>query len=352
MEEIKIKNMKNIILAFILLFIYGTCYTQINTTIDIFTTSDEKINSISFFNLSQEKSYFEMEFTDSIRIPLSTVNDDIYNLWFVTDKKKYREQFLLGEGEIKIYAKISDNKLTIENVKGSDIYTTRKNYSKALWSLSSLSDSLFNLYHKELFLNNYESTFSIMIASNFVGKNQNNKSKLEWILKKMNDQIPSVKNHFLFDGVIRRANSLININKIELEDFEVIDIIGRKTNIEKSKHDFTILDFWFVQCPPCIKDHKALIKDYEKLVTNQDRIRIVGVSTDQDYGIWSNYLLKSNIPWENYLLDINNSKNLAEHLNISVFPTYLILGKNQEILMNTNSLKEMISFVNKSDNFN
>lgn len=340
------KKMKYKALIFLLTFINGINYCQTLTEFDLITISDEKINSLSFFNVSQENAVFQTSFKDSIRITFKTVNDDIYNIWLETDTKKYRKQFILGEGIIKVYFKITDNKLSIEEVTGSDIYYEQKKYLNAMSSVKDLSDSLYTLYHKEMFLKHQKSPFSIIVAHNYIAKNQNNTSNLTWLTNQMNDQNPSIKKHFTFEGAYNRAKSLIDIRELKIYEFDVVDKIGVKTNIEKSNHDFTILDFWFVHCPPCIKDHKTIQERYNRLVTNDRSIRIVGVSTDQDFKLWSNYLLESNFQWENFLIDTASENNLAKYLNISTFPTYVILGKNQEILINTNSLEKVFSYVN------
>ena len=86
--------------------------------------------------------------------------------------------------------------------------------------------------------------------------NLQNEEKVEEIVNEFNGQ------SFVLDGLV--------------------DSTDQATQLDFTKSDLTIIDFWFKDCPPCIKEmqqFESLLKDKEK------HINIVSISINQ-FWVW------------------------------------------------------------------
>lgn len=114
---------------------------------------------------------------------------------------------------------------------------------------------------------------------------------------------------------------------------ETKKFIGTKFQIEKFvnnnsqnfKNDYlegkpTFINFWFTRCPPCIAELPTLKKLKEKYGNNVNFISITFENQDA-----VNVFLKK---YEFNFEHITNSEKQIEGLNISGYPTSLILDKN------------------------
>jgi peroxiredoxin len=123
---------------------------------------------------------------------------------------------------------------------------------------------------------------------------------------------------------------------------QFIDSSGNKREL-KLTSDFTIIDFWFKSCKPCIEEMKqfnSLIKGREK------KVSIVSVSTDpflrwkevfREGGSKSLAFLKDRQSnWEHFVYTnedtISPSKELGTLLSIKYYPAYFVLNKKGEIV--------------------
>jgi len=103
-----------------------------------------------------------------------------------------------------------------------------------------------------------------------------------------------------------------------------------------------ILDFWYLECAPCVKDHEVIAQhiDYAK----QNKIEVIGMSIDRDKNKWAAYLEKHKYNWANYN-QFGFEKMLYKDLEIQLFPTYLVLNSEGEILHKSNRFKNALDFV-------
>ncbi len=123
-------------------------------------------------------------------------------------------------------------------------------------------------------------------------------------------------------------DKILEIDKINLSDFTFIDIKDKNVKLQLQGSDYYVLDFWFLACPPCIRDHKDIKSDHEKL--KQKSVEIISISTDENVLQWKNYLSNHNYYWENYLQLNNNT--ITNKLGIYIFPAYIILNSQGDII--------------------
>ncbi len=114
-----------------------------------------------------------------------------------------------------------------------------------------------------------------------------------------------------------------------------------------SKNKYTLIDFWFSGCQPCLKQFDTLQKIYDKY--KQKGFEIIGISTDSKENVsqWKKVILKFNLTWIQYL---DTSGVEANKLYIIGFPTNFLLDRNGKILKKDISPEELDIFLQKNVN--
>jgi thiol-disulfide isomerase/thioredoxin len=92
---------------------------------------------------------------------------------------------------------------------------------------------------------------------------------------------------------------------------------------------YTLIDFWYSNCGPCIAQFPDLKSIYESF--NQYRFEIIGISTDKKNYVnnWQNAIKKYNLTWPQ-VIDIDGTESLK--LGISVFPSNFLVNSEGKIV--------------------
>ncbi|MES2005992.1 MAG: redoxin domain-containing protein [Bacteroidota bacterium] len=145
---------------------------------------------------------------------------------------------------------------------------------------------------------------------------------------------------------------------------DIVDTSGQKVELDFSKTDLTLIDFWNNSCPPCINEMKqfpGLLKD------KANKISIVSISLTQFY-IWQQtlkehkdafYFLGSSTPgWTQYNLltkenpKLKNEFSIDRHTEldslykIKGYPAYFVVNKNGEIVLRPESAVTFLKNLN------
>ena len=239
------------------------------------------------------------------------------------------------------FKKLKEEKATIKN-KYYDLIINNKNFPD---SLSALKIKLNRIENDEdqLYLNYVtNNSKSYVLFWNLVEKTkENNRYKpiYETIFKKFN---LSIRNS--------NAGEIYLNDLLELKNFE----IGRTFPLKKinevdlfkfSGKQYTLVDFWFSYCTPCIiaiPKYKELYKKYK----DKD-FEIVGVSTDrtQDISNWRKVIENNDLVWKN-ILDENGVE--AKKYNINQFPTTFLLDAEGKIIKKNISPEELEQFLEEN----
>lgn len=124
-------------------------------------------------------------------------------------------------------------------------------------------------------------------------------------------------------------NSLIGMNA---PVFSVKDIQGNKKSLNSLKGKIIILNFWFIECKPCVREIPELnnlVKKYKN-----DNVEFIGFSGNGSMQI--NSFLKE----QDFLYNIvPNSKSVIKDYRISSYPTNIIIDQNAKVVYVTKGLK-------------
>lgn len=130
----------------------------------------------------------------------------------------------------------------------------------------------------------------------------------------------------------------------------VLDSTGNQVQLDLSKSDLTIIDFWFNECPPCINE----MKQFSEVLTGKEgKISVISISINQ-FWLWKptltthtgrfSFLNNNTTNWKQYVLKTSQDEKLKNEIsldrvqeieilyNITFFPAYFVVNKKGIIL--------------------
>lgn len=112
---------------------------------------------------------------------------------------------------------------------------------------------------------------------------------------------------------------------------KVKDIQGNKIDLKENKGRITVVNFWFINCPPC----RVEIPDLNELVNKygSDSVRFVAVALDQKYDL-ENFI--RTMPFKYQIVD--EGRYLAQNYNIQSYPTHVVVDKEGKVYFHTSGL--------------
>lgn len=310
------------------------------TNIQLVLTTDKQIDKVDAFDLSQKEIY-SSTYKDTLSFFFKKSSIDSYNIRYHEKGKMYRQQIWLDTGNIVIKSHLAGDELIIDTVINSIIYYKAidfyKSYSDILKTNDTIKINNFLLIAYEENLNNL---FSYAIGQNFLLRNQNSKLNLINFKSLFERQGNKFSWFILYPFVVERVNNILSTDKLKITDFTFFNRQNKKVKLNLTGSDYYILDFWFLACAPCIREHIDIKPNIEKL--KKKNIQVVGISIDQadKFKAWWAYLTNNKYSWQNYMQDPKNS--LTEHLAIGTYPTYVILNKEGEIVGSYNMFSDIL----------
>lgn len=137
---------------------------------------------------------------------------------------------------------------------------------------------------------------------------------------------------------------LVERLKLEIGQ-EFPKIIFDKNNLKKYYgNKYTLIDFWFSFCKPCLEQiplYKQIYKKYKN-----EGFEYIGISTDRtkDISKWKEVIKRNELEWPNFL-DENAVE--AKKYNINQFPTTFLLDSKGKIIQRNISQEELDIFLKK-----
>lgn len=140
-----------------------------------------------------------------------------------------------------------------------------------------------------------------------------------------------------------------NIKIKEKNKFPELNLKNIDLNYEKlifPKAEYTLIDYWFSRCKPCLEQLPLLIEVYNK---NKDNgFNVIGISVDKTENIinyWQKRIIEIGIPWKNYL---DENGYIATQEKIISFPTNFLLNSNGEVIQKNISIEELEFFLKEN----
>lgn len=303
--------------------------------INLVIKTDRKIDSVWISDIGQTESYF-FPLSDTIKVDFKKELNDLYNVGFFTEDGRPTSQLWLNGDQVVISGRL-DKKLEIDSVQNSDLYYDSVRFSKRIAELveNGADSSTIDQYLIREVREHVSSPFSFAIANTFIFRNQNNKVKIGQLFDELSVQSDSLKNHFV--SIHSRIQNILSVDSLNAANYSFADLGNDLSSIELDNSKEYLLDFWFINCPPCVRDHKLISKKLGFLEDNN--IELIGISTDRNHVAWKEYLEKHNYNWKNYR-EIDSLKRVTKDMAIWAFPTYLYVDSSGEIKARFNSFED------------
>lgn len=272
-----------------------------------------------------------------------TINDAFVMDVFKNGKTYSKKIFLDGEG-LNIRAELKPESIEIDTVIGSEIYNKSIDFYSTLDSLNTIqaNDPVVNALLLQRVKENLSHPFSFEISNLYIERNKNYKSKLMALKSVLDEQPDELKAHAL--SVHRTLKDLVKNEYLDLSAFQFYDRKGKVAKVDLSHKGDYLLDFWFVHCPPCVRDHKKIGSNL-KLFSNNE-VELIGISIDTESDKWLDYLETHNYNWQNYR-ELRSGKDLIDALDVWEFPTYVLLNNKGEIITKFYSYEDIENYYRK-----
>lgn len=165
------------------------------------------------------------------------------------------------------------------------------------------------------------------------------------------DTIPLGKRRFVIDS-INKSISKIYFNEIkkindfgknindQMDSFEIYTINGEKDKLNDIifSNEYTLLDFWGTWCGPCLKQTPLLKKFHSQYKSN---VKLVSIAKDNKLDEVQKYVAKKQLNWSQYIVNDNFKSDIIEALNISYYPTLILLNKEAKIIYRGGDIEEV-----------
>lgn len=108
------------------------------------------------------------------------------------------------------------------------------------------------------------------------------------------------------------------------------------------KNKFTLVDFWFSKCAPCLAQFDSMRDLYKQY--NGNGFEIIGISIDQikDKKGWEDVIVKEKLIWKQYW-DINGTE--SQRFSINAFPTNFLIDSTGKIIDKNISMEALGEFL-------
>ncbi|HEX5150926.1 MAG TPA: TlpA disulfide reductase family protein [Parafilimonas sp.] len=121
---------------------------------------------------------------------------------------------------------------------------------------------------------------------------------------------------------------------------------AQKENVSlKFNNHFTLIDFWFSHCNPCISQFDQLKAIFQKYNQNGFQIAAISIDGTDEINNWKQVILKYKLPWQQFL-DLNGME--ADKLSIKRFPTNFLIDRNGKIIAKDIGLSELDALLKES----
>src|SRR5690606_6312953 len=148
-------------------------------------------------------------------------------------------------------------------------------------------------------------------------------NKLEMSFENLSPQIKQSSRGLKFRTGLELAKSLSVGSYFPVLELQNLSQERITLNLkEKTKSKYTLIDFWFSNCGPCLVQFPRLKELYGN--HHPENLEIIGISTDESFKIknWQLVVQKHQLPWPNQL-DENGA--LTSAMGINKFPTNYLL---------------------------
>jgi hypothetical protein len=245
----------------------------------------------------------------------------------------------LDSGNATYNLKYNGERFDLLNLGNSEIQNEYTNFLRSV-NVKDLSDSINT---KDLLTYANKNAKSYVLLYSLINQCYFHNISIDAI-KIMNILDDSVKSTKAYKAFSNEFFPNKTIQKIKLSRNN-----GIREEIEfKNKNDkYTLLEFWFVGCKPCIDNMQQLKNKYEGF---KEHLRIVNINTDSKtkyIKLSKKVIRKLCFPWENYW-DMGGIES-AKHVSLNSYPTNMLIDNSGKVLLKNVNISCLIEFIKYFD---
>jgi len=250
------------------------------------------------------------------------------------DEFQSRLQYILMDPETKLYA--DDKKQIRLIIFPTETTIETKIHSKGLIAISiedfmsrklrfdNENYAFYDSSNKKLRPEEAEEKFKSGIYKVEAFVNDNDVFKLAYLTKikeeKMQEMMQNLQNQSTsFDAALKGK---------PLPDFVFKDILGNTYTPEDIKGKVVVINFWFINCAPCVEEMPELNKLVKEYENNKD-VLFLALTLDEK-GSMLNKFLETNV--FNYNIIPDSQDYIMNKLQVNSFPTHIVLDKNSNVV--------------------
>ncbi len=202
------------------------------------------------------------------------------------------------------------------------------------------SDSLFYEYSKE-HRNSYVTLWKLIERVN----NNGYRKLYDTIFGKLSNNLRNSFTGSILRQQLKEIKQLSISNKFPTLELTNIYLKKEKLNKEHFGNSYTLIDFWFSSCGPCLKEFPSFKSLYQ--IYSKKGFKIIGVSVDSkvDQKKWKKSILNNNLKWKQFL---DENGKIAKKLTITSFPSNFLLNKEGEIIKKNISTLDLKKFLDEN----
>ncbi len=118
----------------------------------------------------------------------------------------------------------------------------------------------------------------------------------------------------------------------EFSAFKTSDTNHNKINLREARGKIIVLNFWFINCPPCRMEIPSL-NELVEIYKGNDTVLFIGVALDDKYNIQE--FLKS-FPFNYHI--VHEGKFIADQYGIRGYPTHVVIDQEGKVYFHTTGL--------------
>jgi thiol-disulfide isomerase/thioredoxin len=324
--------------------------------------------------LSASNEYNDFTFVND---KIDTVNNSfqsvqVQNNQFTIDGfQKYPHPFQISYYDAEINVGANSNFFFIDagtvNVEIIDLSTNKNlgnflnsksnkeyQYLKKLYSISvdTLTGEIQNFKIKQKIIkqyiiqnpNSYVALWDLVIDFAFY-RNYKNDDDLRSILRNAQLLSSTIKKTTTYKALVQNIRQDLKLDKGKIFPNIPLNSIDSLIPIIK-KNKFTLVDFWFSSCQPCIAQFPQYKIIYD--LNKSKRFEIIGISVDRKEDNWQKIIQQYNLKWLQYL---DSNEIITQKLNITSFPTNFLLDNDGKIIKKNISPEDLDIFLKNNLNF-
>lgn len=141
----------------------------------------------------------------------------------------------------------------------------------------------------------------------------------------MRDQYSVLLTSEAYNSLITQMKDKIGLQH-PAKDFKIATVEGGEIQLSSLKGKVVLIDFWDINCPPCLKAMPGLRELYEEY--GDDGFEIIGISLDTDKEKLNAFLEEEKLPWQIACTYKGKQDETARLYGINATPSTWLVDRN------------------------